>query len=527
MTVGSRRWRSLVLVMSSLATLLGISQPGQAASSSFNFSDFVSSTGLTLVGDATQEQNYIRLTTGVTGSTGALWWGDRFTLSAGFDTTFRYSLKCVFGCGDGLAFVIQNASPTALGGGGGGQGYWGMEKSIAVEFDYWDNSEFPDPPAPHTSVQTRGIEPNSPDHTFSLGTAGYSCTLPCNVRVAYVTAENAPCAPGTLSVYVDDLQIPKVSASLNICDLINISEGRAWIGFTAGNGTRRAQFKILSWSANGSDCSSLDGDSDGLTGCQEAQQGTTDNDKDFDDDGMSDFSESTWKGNRAAIFCGLDERCEYPDPIVPDVYVEVDYMSMPIFPVSSHSHRIADSMVARIQQTFQRHGVNLHIDQGHLGGGEEIDHDDYFSDSNWDHSYEHSFSALRRGIFHYAVMAHRDDTEDDRGYLRLEGFQPKYKLPECSKGGRGVADGDRVVIFRDCAGESTNLENAIVHELGHNLFGVIEPPGQNYCVLDPSSGRCDTHDIYPDKAMWFKPNGATDYHDNRWSEWFDQNRRRG
>lgn len=47
--------------------------------------------------------------------------------------------------GDGIAFVIQEQDPRALGAGGAGLGYTGIENSLAVEFDTFYNSELLEP----------------------------------------------------------------------------------------------------------------------------------------------------------------------------------------------------------------------------------------------------------------------------------------------------------------------------------------------------------------------------------------------
>src|SRR5262249_43730440 len=55
----------------------------------------------------------------------------------GFTTSFRFQVGDApsWWHGDGLTFVLQNAGPTAVGAAGGGLGYEGIAKSVAVKFD--------------------------------------------------------------------------------------------------------------------------------------------------------------------------------------------------------------------------------------------------------------------------------------------------------------------------------------------------------------------------------------------------------
>jgi tetratricopeptide (TPR) repeat protein len=175
---------------------------------------------------------------------GAAWLTAKQPVALGFDTTFRFQMSD--GIADGFALVIQNHLPTALGPGGGGLGYGGLAhhiglpNSIAVEFDTFADQlgEL----GPHISVQTNGTEPNHGLSTFSLG-----WTLAQQLsdggehfaRIRYV--------PGTLTVYLDDLENPVLTTSLDLVSLLDLDDGSAWLGFTAGTGFEYQNHDILSW----------------------------------------------------------------------------------------------------------------------------------------------------------------------------------------------------------------------------------------------------------------------------------------
>ena len=46
--------------------------------------------------------------------------------------------------------------------------YNGIPNSVAIEFDMFLNPENNDPSNNHVSVQSRGTQPNSPNHNYSL-----------------------------------------------------------------------------------------------------------------------------------------------------------------------------------------------------------------------------------------------------------------------------------------------------------------------------------------------------------------------
>ena len=74
-----------------------------------------------------------------------------------FTTDFAFQL--VNPQADGFTFVIQNAGPTALGAEGGWLGYLGIQNSVAIKFDLYNNlGEGPD----STGLYTDGAAPMVP-----------------------------------------------------------------------------------------------------------------------------------------------------------------------------------------------------------------------------------------------------------------------------------------------------------------------------------------------------------------------------
>jgi len=185
---------------------------------------------------------------------------------------------------DGLAFVIQNQSPTALGEAGKGLGYEGIDNSLAVEFDTFFNYDNLDAYENHISVQTRGWRlSNNANHSFSLASSVRTPELAEGIHTArikytpvfdtdasmdpYFTAtswtteflQNAD-APnggmpdwgtgiGMMYVYVDNLVDPLFITPLNLDSTLQLNNGKAWVGFTAATGQNHYQVHdMLSWS---------------------------------------------------------------------------------------------------------------------------------------------------------------------------------------------------------------------------------------------------------------------------------------
>ncbi len=115
-----------------------------------------------------------------------MWFSVPQRVTSGFTSWFAFKLTPVAnGQADGIAFVIQNASgggadsggcaatgygASVYGGAGGCMGYGGVDNSLALEFDTYDNSDFGDPNANHIALQSCGLSdgvglPNSPNHT--------------------------------------------------------------------------------------------------------------------------------------------------------------------------------------------------------------------------------------------------------------------------------------------------------------------------------------------------------------------------
>lgn len=135
-----------------------------------------------------QSQTVLRLTdSGPGAEQSSTWFQIQQPVGGGFSTWFQFQVHNNVCCAptDGFAFVLQNSNNTdssqgasgrgvtALGAAGGGLGYSGINNSLAVEFDVYDDPW--DPNSNHIAIQSCGGNPalfNSPVHipgNFTIG----------------------------------------------------------------------------------------------------------------------------------------------------------------------------------------------------------------------------------------------------------------------------------------------------------------------------------------------------------------------
>jgi hypothetical protein len=192
---------------------------------------------------------------------GAAWHVDKQLVYNAFETTFTFRMRdqqLAPPTSDGITFTIQNQAPDALGGYGGALGAMtnlsipagnqGIARSISVCFDTWDNSTDWNVIAgtQRIFIQSAGDAPNLPTADATLASAS---VLPLTFNDGALHTAKITYTRGLLSVYVDDLTSPRLTASVRLDELFTLDQGTAWVGFTAGTGGRlRSQrHEITSW----------------------------------------------------------------------------------------------------------------------------------------------------------------------------------------------------------------------------------------------------------------------------------------
>jgi gliding motility-associated-like protein len=99
---------------------------------------------------------------------GSVWNETKINLNESFDVSLDVFLGCKDATGaDGLVFGFQPVS-TSIGSTGEGLGFGGVQPSIGIEIDTWQNSNQNDPPNDHVAIISNGIV----NHSSSTNLAG-------------------------------------------------------------------------------------------------------------------------------------------------------------------------------------------------------------------------------------------------------------------------------------------------------------------------------------------------------------------
>lgn len=243
--------------------LLSTAAPAAAA---IRFDNFGSVQGLKLVGDTAVSGKVLRLTPARQNRSGAVWFLEKQPVASGFDTTFQFRLTKQGGLGpgaDGLAFVLQNSGPVALGGRGSAGGFavadanfhpkeMGIPWSIAVFFDTYQNVEEGDPSANYVAFRTHG---RPSEMRWPAERLAFTPSLHVQLKDGHVHTARILFQPPVLSVFLDGAAAPALEGAVDLSIVLD-PQGSTWVGFTASTGGGYENHDILNWSFAGADVSS-------------------------------------------------------------------------------------------------------------------------------------------------------------------------------------------------------------------------------------------------------------------------------
>jgi Legume lectin domain len=188
------------------------------------------------------KQRILRLTAGGYRQSGSAWDVEQLDLTRSFESIFKVYLHHGAPDADGIAFVLQAEGPRALGGWGGGLGFRGIKRSVAVEFDTFQNPT--DPSANHIGLVLGG----NPDVHEAVAEASVPLEeKPFQARVQYDATTHQ------LQVYLKSLRRGATEQLLldRPVDLTaELGAGSAWVGFTASTGSALSKQDIYSWTVS-------------------------------------------------------------------------------------------------------------------------------------------------------------------------------------------------------------------------------------------------------------------------------------
>lgn len=200
-----------------------------------------------VVGPNAGDQRVLRLTNDYWQS-GSAFLSSPFSLAsdASFSSYFEFQFTNQgSGGADGIVFTVQTVSNTA-GGGGGGIGYEGLNKSVGVEFDNWNNGSCDGNNDNHVGIDING----------SVCSVARADVLPDQLDSqkifhAWVDYNGVT---DQLEVRLSLTDTRPVNALLSYTvDLVSIlGTTDAYIGFTSGTGAATADHDIRRWVFDGS-----------------------------------------------------------------------------------------------------------------------------------------------------------------------------------------------------------------------------------------------------------------------------------
>jgi hypothetical protein len=231
------------------AVACGIALAGQAGAAVINYSDFSSTAGLTLNGSAAQAGSVLRVTPANFGQSGSAFSTSTVSLAsnASFSTFFQFRFTTPggacdgLGCGaDGLVFVVQTVGNN-VGGAGGGIGYAGINNSVGIEFDTWNNGS-----GDNNSSNHIGADVNGDVNSIVLAEVTEADMNDGDIWSVWVDYNGGT---NLLEARMNRSGVRPSNALLSLTrDLAtDLATTNAFVGFTSGTGAAYANHDVLSW----------------------------------------------------------------------------------------------------------------------------------------------------------------------------------------------------------------------------------------------------------------------------------------
>jgi hypothetical protein len=230
---------------------------GAASGSEFEFPDFAVTKDLVLMRDAYRVAKIVRLTDAMKFQAGAIWYKQKQSVAAGFDTTFTFRFTDQDsgrdGGADGMAFVVQNEAQKVIGGYGASGGFMrsdegapggferGIVRRMAVFFDTFANRW--DASGNHVAICT---DSGAAMLVWPPRCQALSQTLKVHLKDTRPHVARIVYEPPRLSVFLDDMSEPVRVAAVDLADAIG-GDGTAWVGFTASTGGGYEKHDLLNW----------------------------------------------------------------------------------------------------------------------------------------------------------------------------------------------------------------------------------------------------------------------------------------
>ncbi|MCC6511936.1 MAG: PQQ-dependent sugar dehydrogenase, partial [Pirellulaceae bacterium] len=210
-----------------------------------DYDDFATTQGMRINGNASAAFSTIQLTNNLPNRRGSAFYTTSVPIQAdsSFQSFFQFRTTPVTTGGDGFAFVVHNDSrgATALGTGGAGLGYAGIQNSLAIAFDTIRKPS--DLSENHLSIYRNG-EVSAPLATMNIN-QDFNTGSPNYAWVEYNGDSD------TLSVYISSTTTKPATPTLTTEVALRDQTGsRAFFGFTAATSGLHQAHRLYSWQLN-------------------------------------------------------------------------------------------------------------------------------------------------------------------------------------------------------------------------------------------------------------------------------------
>ena len=245
--MGKKQMKATIKLLAAAAC--GLTFAGQAGAAVISYADFSSVAGLTLNGSAAQAGNVLRVTPANYSQSGSAFSTSTVSLAsnASFSTFFQFRFTnpggaCDgLGCGaDGLVFVVQTVGNN-VGGLGGGIGYAGINNSVGIEFDTWNNGS-----GDNNSSNHIGIDVNGSVTSVILTEVTEADMNNGDIWNAWIDYNGST---NLLEARLGRSAVRPTNAILSLTRNLATDLGttNAFVGFTSGTGAAFANHDVLSW----------------------------------------------------------------------------------------------------------------------------------------------------------------------------------------------------------------------------------------------------------------------------------------
>ncbi len=156
------------------------------------------------------------------------------------------------------------------------------------------------------------------------------------------------------------------------------------------------------------------------------------------------------------------------NPFKKDIFLEYDWIKAQ---KSGVTNKPSTKYINKMKSIFENHNITLHVDDGSLGGGEEIIFKSRFSyseirDLYWEYFLHNDLNNPRKGIFHYGLIC---DYGNEKGFAfigwdHLDSF---------------IAPAQFLVDRSPLYSRDRYIMGGSIHELGHSLGLTVDDYGGN------------------------------------------------